>query len=255
MSDITKAQYSLAVKAKYNKQHRFEHLYRLTCREEWVTQAVNIVLSNKGSRTAGVDGLTKEYYASETARKGLVQQIQQELREHSFRPQPSRRIYVPKVNGKKRPIGISTVKDRAVQMLLKMTLEPIYESDFLNCSNGFRPGRRTMDCIALLDSYINRQNKFYWVIEGDIRGAYDHINQEILVELVNQRIADPKILHLIEKFLKAGIQSDRGGHTPRLSLLTHLVEYLLASIRSLLVGKVWPSRAKAEGKTQTTWNR
>ena len=173
MSDMTKTQYSLAVKAEHNKQHRFEHLYRLICREEWITQAVEIILSNKGSRTAGIDGITKENLTSETARFELVQEIQQELRERSFRPQPSRRIYIPKTNNKQRPIGISTVKDRSVQMLLKMVLEPIYESDFLNCSNGFRPGRRTMDCIALLDSYINRQSKFYWITEGDIRGAFD----------------------------------------------------------------------------------
>lgn len=205
MSDMTKTQYSLAVKAAHNKQHRFEHLYRLICREEWIIQAVEIILSNKGSRTAGIDGITKEHLTSETARFELVQEIQQELRERSFRPQPSRRIYIPKTNNKQRPIGISTVKDRSVQMLLKMVLEPIYESNFLNCSNGFRPGRRTMDCIALLDSYINRQSKFYWIIEGDIRGAFDNINHQILVNLINQRIADQKILQLIEMFLKAGI--------------------------------------------------
>jgi RNA-directed DNA polymerase len=205
MSDITKAQHSLAVKAEHHKQHRFGHLYRLICQEEWIIQAIQTILSNKGSRTAGIDGITKEHLASETARLELTQEIQEELREGSFRPQPSKRIYIPKPNGKNRPIGISTIKDRTVQMLLKMVLEPIYEADFLNCSNGFRPGRRTMDCIALLDSYINRRNKFYWTVEGDIRGAFDTINHQILVELVSQRIADPKILQLIEQFLKAGI--------------------------------------------------
>ena len=78
MSDMTKTQYSLAVKAAHNKQHRFGHLYRLICREEWITQAVEIILSNKGSRTAGIDDITKEHLASETARFELIQEIQQD---------------------------------------------------------------------------------------------------------------------------------------------------------------------------------
>jgi group II intron reverse transcriptase/maturase len=90
-------------------------------------------------------------------------------------------------------------------MLLKMVLEPIWESGFLNCSNGFRPERRTMDCIALLDSYINNRNKYYWVIEGDIKGAFDNIHHEILLKLMRERIADQRLLNLVDRFLKAGV--------------------------------------------------
>ncbi|MDV2999160.1 MAG: Group II intron-encoded protein LtrA [Chroococcopsis gigantea SAG 12.99] len=102
---------------------------------------------------------------------------------------------------------VPTLKDRTVQMLLKMVLEPIYESDFLNCSNGFRPQRRTQDCIALMDSYINRRNKYYWVIEGDIKGAFDSIHHRILLDLMAKRIGDKHLLRLVERFLKAGIMS------------------------------------------------
>ncbi len=205
MSDIIKTQRSLARKATHHLTHQFDHLYRLICREEWIRTAVNHVLSNQGARTAGIDGMTKKAFKSETARNAFVLELQEELRQKRFRPVPVRRVNIPKANGKLRPLGIPTLKDRVVQMLLKMVLEPIWESDFLNCSNGFRPGRRTMDCIALLDSYINNRNKYYWIIEGDIKGAFDNIHHEILLKLMAQRIADQRLLNLVDRFLKAGV--------------------------------------------------
>ena len=208
MSDIIKTQHSLAIKAKHNPDHQFDHLYRLICREEWIRTAIKAVLSNQGARTAGVDGMTKKTLATETAQAELVREIQAELKSKQFRPMPVRRVYIPKANGKQRPLGIPTLKDRTVQMLLKMVLEPIYESDFLNCSNGFRPQRRTQDCIALLDSYINRRNKYYWVIEGDIKAAFDSIHHQILLKLMAKRIADQRLLKMIERFLKAGIMEN-----------------------------------------------
>lgn len=173
MSDIIKTQRSLAMKALYQPEHQFDHLYRLICREDWIQAALGVVLSHQGACTAGIDGVTRKAFDSTEFYLAFLQQLQEELRSGNFRPVPVRRVYIPKPNGDKRPLGISTVKDRVVQMLLKMVLEPIWESDFLNCSNGFRPGRRTMDCIAHLDSYINERNKFFWVIEGDIKGAFD----------------------------------------------------------------------------------
>ncbi|MFQ4140594.1 reverse transcriptase domain-containing protein [Chlorogloeopsis sp. ULAP02] len=173
MSDIIKTQRSLATKAKHNPQHQFDHLYRVICREDWIGAALKSALSNKGAKTAGIDGVTKKELNSETAKAEFVSELQSELRSSQFKPKPVRRVYIPKANGKRRPLGIATLKDRVVQMLLKMVLEPIWESDFLNCSNGFRSGRRTQDCIALLDSYINKRSKYFWVIEGDIKGAFD----------------------------------------------------------------------------------
>ncbi len=170
------------------------------------------VLTNKGARTPGLDGMTKKDLSSEEAKRTLSQAIEQELREWSFRPSPVRRVHIPKSPGKYRPLGISTLKDRVVQMLIKMVLEPIWESDFLNCSNGFRPGRRTMDCIARLDSYINERNKYFWIIEGDIRAAFDSIHQGILLNLLAERVADRRLLDLIDSFLKAGVMQGNLFH-------------------------------------------
>jgi RNA-directed DNA polymerase len=212
MSDIIKTQRSFATKALHQPTHRFDHLYRIICQREWIETALESVLANKGARTPGIDGLTKEDLATESARLTLVQAIEQELRGCSFRPSPVRRVYIPKGNGKQRPLGISTLKDRVVQMLIKMVLEPIWENDFLNCSNGFRLGRRTMDCIALLDSYINERNKYFWVIEGDIRGAFDNVCQKILLDLLAERVADSRLLELIDHFLKAGLMQGKLFH-------------------------------------------
>lgn len=205
MSDIIKTQHSLATKAKFNPQHQFEHLYRLICRTEWIKAALTAVLSNQGASTAGIDGVTKKTLSSSSAQAEFVKELEAELRSKQFRPLPVRRVYIPKKSGKLRPLGIPTLKDRTVQMLLKMVLEPIYESDFLNCNNGFRPLRRTQNSIALLDSYINRRNKYYWVIEGDIKAAFDSIHHQILLTLMAKRIADSHLLKLVERFLKAGI--------------------------------------------------
>lgn len=140
MSDIIKTQRSLAIKAKHNRNHQFDHLYRLIRREDWIHAALQAVLSNQGAKTAGIDGVTKKALSSETAQAEFVEELRAELRTKRFRPVPVRRVYIPKSNGKQRPLGIPTLKDRVVQMLLKMVLEPIYESDFLNCRRWVSTG-------------------------------------------------------------------------------------------------------------------
>jgi retron-type reverse transcriptase len=109
MSDIIKTQRSLALKAMHNPTHKFDHLYRLICQEEWIHRALALVLSNKGARTAGIDGATRETYDPPEAYIALIREIQRELREKRFRPVPVRRVHIPKANGKMRSLGIATI--------------------------------------------------------------------------------------------------------------------------------------------------
>lgn len=240
MSDIIKTQRSFATKAMHQPGHRFDHLYRIMCQQAWIDTALTSVLANTGARTPGLDGMTKEDVQSTAAKRALAQEIEHDLREHRFRPSPVRRVLIPKGPGKYRPLGISTLKDRVVQMLLKMLLEPIWESDFLNCSNGFRPGRRTMDCLALLDSYLNERNKYFWVIEGDIRAAFDSIHQETLLQLLAERIADRRLLGLIASFLQAGVMQGHVFHRTDLGTPQGAIcSPLLANIYLHQLDKYW----------------
>ena len=160
MDDIRKTQESFARKAQTQPEHRFGDLYHLICREDWLRNALEKVLSNPGSRTAGIDKISRRDFKEEEQKTAFIQALRAELKDGTYRPQPVKRRWIPKANGKQRPLGIPTLKDRVVQMALKLLLEPIWESDFLDCSNGFRPGRRTMDSIRVCRSRITTQNKY-----------------------------------------------------------------------------------------------
>src|SRR5919199_1193038 len=205
MDDITKTQRSFAIKALHNPEHQFADLYHLICREDWIAFALQAVLANSGSRTAGVDGISKKDLADEETRTRFIAELHVDLKAGRFKPLPVRRQSIPKEGGKMRQLGIPTIRDRVVQMLLKMLLEPIWESDFLDCSHGFRPGRRTMDCIAPLYRCMSRGVKAYWVVEGDIRGCFDHIQHAILLKLLERHVADQRIVPLVRVFLRAGV--------------------------------------------------
>jgi RNA-directed DNA polymerase len=218
MSDIIKAQQGLARKAQANKAHQFRDLYHLLCRREWIEEALRHVLNNDGAQTPGVDGMSwkdfndaeKSDFANEKFRQHFIDEIQSELKTGTFQPMPVRRVEIPKPGtNKTRPLGIPTVKDRTVQMLLKMVLEPIWEADFYYFSNGFRPGRCTMDCIQPLYKLCGTKTGYRWVIEGDVRACFDKIPHDRLVEEVARRIADTKVLTLIRRFLKSGIMIER----------------------------------------------
>jgi RNA-directed DNA polymerase len=231
MDDIRLTQQSFARKALAEPQHRFDDLYHLLYRRDWIVSALKSVLVNTGSRSAGVDGITKKDFENEVFRQEFIEELRKDIQAGAYKPQPVRRVWIPKANGKQRPLGILTMRDRVVQMMLKMLLEPIYESDFLPCSNGFRPGRSTMDCIATCYARITTMNKFLWVIEGDVRQCFDRINHKILLRLLRQRIADRRIIHLMDSFLKVGVME--GGlfqTTPEGTPQGGIISPLLANV-------------------------
>ena len=128
MNNILKTQRSFARKALAQETHRFENLYHLICREDWITQALQHVLANQGARTAGVDGMTKVNLKTEEAQAVFVDELQTDLKSGQYHPQPVKRIWIPKPGKtEKRGLGIPTLRDRVVQELLRMLMEPIFQ--------------------------------------------------------------------------------------------------------------------------------
>jgi group II intron reverse transcriptase/maturase len=231
MNDLRKTQESFARKAQAQPEHRFGDLYHLVRREDWLWEAFRAVLSNAGSRTAGIDGISRKDLVAESDQAEFLHELQAELKAGSYRPQPVRREWIPKANGTLRPLGIPTLKDRVVQKTLKMLLEPIWESDFLDCSHGYRPGHRAMDCIRTCQSRITTQNKYLWVIEGDIKGCFDHVQHAILLKLIRRRIRDKRVVRLIEAMLQAGVvEEERYQPTPEGTPQGGVLSPLLANI-------------------------
>jgi RNA-directed DNA polymerase len=200
---MTQKQMTLATRAQQNPGHRFRNLYSLMHWDYWIRCAADTVLARPGSDTAGVDKQTrrsfKDHYEAEIAL--LVEQ----LKHQTYRPQPVRRVMIPKANGKQRPLGIPALRDRIVQEALRAILDPIYESDFYRHSYGFRKGRSTMDAVGEMMPFFNASLKYFYVIEGDITSYFDTVHHRKLVSILKRRIGDQAIIHLIGLFLKAGV--------------------------------------------------
>jgi group II intron reverse transcriptase/maturase len=137
-----------------------------------------------------------------------LESLAKELKSQSFDPKPVRRTYIPKGDDEERPLGIPTIKDRIVQEVLRMVLEPIWESDFSGHSFGFRPNRRTMDAIETTKKAIATRIEARWVIDADVKGFFDNVDHGTLGKILQDRITDRKMLKLIWDFLKAGIMED-----------------------------------------------
>lgn len=180
-------------------------LYNLLYDRSWLTRAYQSVKTNRGASTAGIDGQTIQDFEEDLGEN--LDTLAKELKSQSFDPKPVRRTYIPKGDDEVRPLGIPTIKDRIVQEALRMVLEPIYESYFSDYSFGFRPNRRTMDAIEAVKMAIALGNK-RWVIDADVKGFFDNVEHGTLCKIIQNRITDKKMLHLIWDFLKAGIMEE-----------------------------------------------
>jgi RNA-directed DNA polymerase len=169
--NIGDLQRKLSLWAAQDQGRKFHGLYDLICREDWLRLASAYVAQNAGSKTAGCDGV--DMSAFEADLEGNLERLREALQSGTFAACPVRRVYIPKANGKYRPLGIPAIRDRVVQEAVRMVLEPIYEADFSQYSFGFRPNRCTMDAIKCITWTTQEHKKFFWVIEGDIAAYLD----------------------------------------------------------------------------------
>lgn len=176
--------------------YKYERLYRLLFNEEMFFLAYQRIYAKQGNMTPGTDGRTVDQMSIQR-----IERLIDALRTEEYQPHPAKRVYIPKKNGKKRPLGIPSFDDKLVQEVTRMILEAIYEGHFEYTSHGFRPHR---SCHTALTHIQDKFTGAKWFIEGDIKGFFDNIKHEILVNILKERIADERFIRLIRKFLKAG---------------------------------------------------
>lgn len=188
----------IASKSANTRKPEFTSLYHLIDKEMLMKCHKEL----DGSKAVGIDEVTKREYSENL--ESNIEDLVDRLKRKAYKPQPALRVYIPKSNGKVRPLGIACYEDKIVQLALKKILEAIYEPKFLNCMHGFRPSR---DCHGAIKELYNRMNmqKICCVVDADIKGFFDHMKHEWIIKFLNYYIKDKNILGLVKKYLKAGV--------------------------------------------------
>lgn len=187
-----------------DSSYKFECLYRILFNEELFYVAYQKIASNGGSTTKGSDGRSIDEMSL-----ARIETLIASLKDESYQPHPSRRVHIPKKNGKTRPLGIPAFEDKLVQEVVRMILEAIYEGHFETTSHGFRPKRSCHTALLHIQKTFSGAK---WFIEGDIKGFFDNIDHDVLVGILRERISDDRFIRLIRKFLKAGYVEDWTFH-------------------------------------------
>lgn len=210
---LRELRWKLNQKAKKEPKFRFYALYDRVYRMDVLEAAWKQV--GKRKKAAGIDGVRAEdILDQEKGEEEFLAQIHEELKARTYRASPVKRVYIPKADGTKRPLGIPTLKDRVVQMAAVLILEPIFEADFHECSHGFRPGRKAHDALeAIRENLKAGRTEIY---DADLKGYFDSIPHDKLMACVRMRVTDGRVLELIRGWLRAPVieEDERGGRRP-----------------------------------------
>ena len=206
LATVEALQRTLSDAAKQSLDRRFGALFDKIYRKDVLWCAWRLVRANNGG--PGIDDETIEYIENEIGVAIFLRELRDELKAKTYRPQPVKRCWIDKPGAKeKRPLGIPVVRDRVVQTATKLVIEPIFETNFLPCSYGFRPGRSAHDAIAEIQENITFRG-YREILDADLKGYFDSIPHELLLELVGRRIRDPHVMALIKAWLKCGVMDE-----------------------------------------------